>query len=86
MMAAYQCIRFLKQPMLSHERAVTRISRHLLETKDQGLIYEVNKSKGLECFVDIDFAESWSPSDLLNPENVSSRIGFVITCTSIPIF
>ena len=84
--AVHQCARFSKQPMLSHERAVARIGRCLLETKDQGLICKVDKLKGLECFVDADFAGGWSPSDPLNPENVLSRTGFAIMCAGVPIF
>ena len=39
-------------PMLSHERAVKRIGRYLLGTKDRGLVHKPDMSKGLECYVD----------------------------------
>ena len=42
--------------MLSYERAVIRIGRYLLDTAGKGLICKVNKTKGLECYVDADFA------------------------------
>ena len=63
---------FSVSPILSHELIVTRIGRYLLETKEKGLICEVDKLKGLECFVDTNFAGSWNQQDLLNPENVLS--------------
>ena len=55
-MAVYQCARFSSNPKLSHERAVTRIGRYLLDTMDNGLICRIDKKRGLECFVDADFA------------------------------
>ena len=72
--------------MLSYERAVTRIGRYLLDTADKGLICKVDKAKGLECYVDVDFARGWTPIDPLNSDNVLSRTGFVITYVGIPIF
>ena len=44
--------RFSAHPMLSHERAVTRVGRHLIDTADKGLTCRVNKGKGLECYAD----------------------------------
>ena len=85
-MAVHQCARFSSNPKLSHERAVTRIGRYLIDTADRGLICRVDKSKGLECFVDADFAGGWNAKDPLNPENVLSRTGFVITYAGVPIF
>jgi hypothetical protein len=38
----------------------------------------VDKSKGLEVYVDADFAGGWSVADSENADNVLSRTGFVI--------
>ena len=69
-MKVHQCARFNIDPKLSHERAVTRIGRYLLDTKDKGLIFKPDFSKGLECFVDADFAGGWKDSDHSLPETV----------------
>lgn len=53
--------------MLSHEQAITRISRYLRHTKDRGAIFKPDKSKGLECYVDADFAVGW---DALDPHEM----------------
>ena len=42
---------------MSHEKAVKRIIRYLKKTKDEGLILNVDKTKGIECFVDADLQE-----------------------------
>ena len=77
---------FFSNPKLSHEWAVTRIGRCLLDTMDNSLTCRIDKNKGLECFVDTDFAGGWNASDLLNAENALSRTGFVITHAGIPTF
>ena len=43
-------------PMRSYELAIVRIRRYLIENTDRGVIYTVNKSRGLEVYVDADFA------------------------------
>ncbi len=84
-MANHQCARFVHNPMRSHERAMIRIARYLQATKNRGIIYKPDKTLGLECFVDADFAGGWSQADADNPENVMSRTGFVIRYAGCPI-
>ena len=84
-MATHQCARFNNDPKLSHERAVKRIGKYLLDTKDKGLIFRPDISKGLECYVDADFAGGWKDGDHSSPESVLSRTGFVIMFAGCPI-
>ena len=84
-MATHQCARFSNDPKLSHERAVKRIGRYLLDTRDKGIIYEPDISRGLECFVDADFAGGWKDGDHSSPESVLSRTGYVIMYAGCPI-
>ena len=78
-MAVHQAARFCINPMLSHERAVIRIGRYLRGTMDKGIIICPNKSKGLECYVDADFAGGWNIMDSEDASSVYSRTGYVIT-------
>lgn len=84
-MAVHQCARFNSDPRLSHERAVKRIARYLLYTADKGLIYRPDVSKGLEVYVDADFAGGWKDGDHSSPESVLSRTGFIICFAGCPI-
>ena len=77
-MAVHQCARFSTDPRLSHERAVLKIGKYLLATKDRGIKFTPDPSRGIECFADADFAGSWDKADSNNPENVLSRTGFII--------
>ena len=84
-MATHQCARFNNDPKLSHERAVKRIVRYLLDTRDKGIIFRPDLSRGLECFVDADFAGGWKDCGHDCPESVLSRTGYIITYAGCPI-
>ena len=84
-MATHQCARFSNCVKLSHERAVKRIGRYLLDTRDKGIIYKPDISRGLECFVDADFAGGWKDGNHDEPASVLSRTGYVIMYAGCPI-
>ena len=84
-MAVHQCARFCINPMLLHERAVLRIGRYLLGTKDRGIIFRPDKDRGLECYVDADFHGDCAKSDPDDADNVLSRTGYVIFYADYPL-
>jgi hypothetical protein len=84
-MAVHQTARFSNNPMLSHEKSIMRIGRYLLDTRKRGIIYKPDKSKGLECYVDADFAGGWSQADSDNADNVLSRTGYILMYANCPI-
>ena len=83
--ASHQCARFSANPKLSHERAVKRIIRYLKGTSDKGLIIKPDITKGIECYVDADFAGGYHFD--LNEEPIStfSRTGYVIKYLNVPL-
>ena len=83
--ACHQAARFTNDPKLSHERAVHRIARYLKATKDKGIIYDPKSVKGVECYVDADFAGGWDKADSGNPEAVLSRTGYVLMYANCPV-
>ena len=44
-----------------------------------------DRSQGLTCYVDADFAGNWTPDQALDPRACLSRTGFVIFCANCPI-
>ena len=84
-MATHQASRFCIAPKLSHEKAVYRIGRYLKATKDKGMIFTPGGDKGLECYVDADFAGGWDKADSGNPETVLSRSGYVLMYANCPV-
>ena len=85
-MAVHQTARFCNEPMLSHEQAVTRIGRYLRHSRDRGIIFKPNPSKGLECYVDADFAGGWNQNDPDDADNLFSRMGYVMKYADCPIY
>ena len=77
-MAVHQCARFSVDPRLTHERAVLRIGKYLLGTRDKGIKFIPDNNRDVEWFVDADFAGIWTKEDVRNPVNVLSRTGYVI--------
>jgi hypothetical protein len=83
--AVHQCARFSANPRLSHERAVKRIVRYLKKTRDKGIIMTPNKEKGIQCYVDADFAGGFSAETSEDPVSVFSRTGYVIYYYGCPL-
>jgi hypothetical protein len=83
--AVQQCARFCNEPKRSHEEAVKRTCRYLLKTKNEGLVLRPDKSRGLECFVDADWAGSWQHRSSNDPLSSHSRTGYIIMYAGCPI-
>jgi hypothetical protein len=77
-MAVHHCARFSVFPMHLHEQAIMRIGWYLSSTCKKGMTYKPDSSKGLEVYVNADFAGGWDPVDPGNADNIYSRTGFVI--------
>jgi hypothetical protein len=77
-MAVHQCAQFSINPMHSHEQEVMRIGCYILLTKEHGIIYRPDSSKGIKVYVDASFAEGWDPGDAMNADIIYSRTRYVI--------
>ena len=69
-MAVHQTARFSISPMRSHELAIMRIGRYLLNSPGKGIIYKVDKTKGLEVYVDVDIAGNGANADANNADSI----------------
>ena len=85
LMAVHQCARFSINPKLSNKKAIKRIGRYLLGTKDRGVIFKPDTSMGVQYYVDANFAGGWTKADADNAENVLSRTDFVIFYAGCPL-
>ena len=45
--AVHQCARFSLDPRITHERAIMRIGKYLLGTRDRGIGFTPDKSRGI---------------------------------------
>lgn len=81
----HQCARFSASPSRVHELAVKRIVRYLKGTRTQGYIFCPGPTKAIDCYVDADFAGTWTPDTSTHPTSVRSCTGYVITFANYPI-
>mmetsp|Transcript_41992 Transcript_41992/g.101184 ORF Transcript_41992/g.101184 Transcript_41992/m.101184 type:complete len:1373 (+) Transcript_41992:2978-7096(+) len=84
-MAVQQCARFCNDPKESHAAAVKRICRYLHQTRNKGLCFKPDPTKGLECYVDADWAGSWQDRTSTDPLSARSRTGYIITYAGCPV-
>ena len=70
---------------MEHGKAIRWLARYLKGTKDKGTILRPNKEKGLEVYVDADFAGNWDPDEHGDPDTARSRHGYFITFAGCPI-
>jgi hypothetical protein len=85
-MPVHQMARFCNDPKLSHKQAITHIRRYLIGSRNKGIMYKVDLSKSLQCYVDADFAGGWDQTDPHDASNLMSRSGFIIKYADCPIY
>ena len=83
--SAHQCARFVENPKVEHGKAIRQIVRYLIGTKDKGMIFKPDLTKGLEVYVDSDFAGNWDKKDSLNKDTARSRHGYYISYNGVPL-
>ena len=83
--AVHSVARHSHNPKKSHGQAIKRIVRYLIDTADKGIEFVPDLSKGLDCYVDADWAGAYGYEDDQDPVSVKSRTGFVLTLFGCPI-
>ena len=85
--ALSQVSRFAFNPKRSHELAMIRIGQYLKATSNKGLIMEplsLDELK-MDVYVDSDFMGLYGKEKRIDPDNVKSRAGFVISLNGCPL-
>ena len=75
----------MTQNYFMNEQLCKNIIRYLLDSKDNGIIFKLDISKVLECFVDADFTGRWKDGNHKSPESVLSRTDHVIMYAGCPL-
>ena len=67
-------------------RAILFMCKYLCETRNKGIILDLQTEKSLEVYADADFAGNWNKSTAANDVSTAkSRTGYVITFAGCPI-
>lgn len=74
----HQCARFSISPKQQHSAAIRWLAKYLKGTRNNGMRLTPDKSKGLELYVDADFAGNWDPAETDDIDTARSRHGFCI--------
>ena len=85
-MDVHQTEQFSNNPMLLHERSIKKLGQYMYHNKKEGIVYTPDTSKGLECYVDADFASGWLQADANDAKNFMSRTRMAIMYDNCPIF
>ena len=64
-------------PHWIHGVAIIRIGKYLVDNPDYGVIYTIDKTKGIGFYVDNYFAGDWDSDDSSNADNFLSRTGLL---------
>jgi hypothetical protein len=83
--AMHECTRFSSAPTQKHEVAVRCIVRYLKGIRDKGYTLKPSDTPTLNCYVDADFAGSWTKETATEAISVHSRTGYTITFADCPI-
>jgi len=70
--AVHQAARFTHNPRQSHAVGVKRIARYLKLTKHEGMLFCPQSPLRVDCYVDADFAGSFSVANKQDPVSVKS--------------
>ena len=74
----HQCARFSVLPKIEHAKAIRWLAKYLKHTKSDGMILQPDLSRGLEMYVDADFAGNWDPDETQDIDTSRSRHGYAI--------
>ena len=74
----HQCARFSVLPKIEHAKAVRWLAKYLKNTKNTGMILQPDLSRGLELYVDADFAGNWDPEETHDIDTSRSRHGYAV--------
>ena len=85
-MAVHQVARFCTVPKRSHKKDVMHIACYLQTMAKFGMFYKLDLTRGIEVFVDANFAGLWTYETAWDPNSVLSRTGYVIFLFSHPLF
>ena len=84
--ATHQIAKYSADPRAPHGEAIHYLVRYLKKTRDMGLKFKPDPSKGFECYCDADFSGNWNHQfAATDPSTSKSRSGWVIFYASCPI-
>ena len=86
MYATHQVAKYSSDPRQTHGEAIEYLVRYLKRTRDLGLSFKPDASKGFECYCDADFSGNWNKALApIDPSTAKSRSGWIIFYAGCPV-
>jgi hypothetical protein len=86
MFAVHQVAKYSSCPKQEHGEAILYIVRYLMRTRDMGLKFKPDRSKGFENYCDADFSGNWKQYIAeFDPSTAKSRSGWITFYAGCPI-
>ena len=86
MYATHQVAKYSSDPRQSHGEAILYLVRYLKKTRDIGLKFTPDPTKGFECYCDSDFSGLWNKEFAsVDPSTAKSRSGWIIFYAGCPV-
>jgi hypothetical protein len=86
MYATHQIAKYSSDPRTSHGESVVYLICYLKKTRDLGLHFRPDPSKGFECYCNADFSGLWNKAFApVDPSTSKSRSGWIIFYAGCPI-
>jgi len=86
MYATHQVAKYSSNPRQSHGEAILYLVSYLKKTRDIGLKFTPDPTKGFECYCDSDFSGLWNKEFVpVDPSTAKSRSGWIIFYAGCPI-
>jgi len=84
--ATHQIAKYSADPRQPHGEAILYLVRYLKKTRDLGLKFKPDPTKGFECYCDADFSGNWNRDfAATDPSTAKSRSGWTIFYANCPI-
>ncbi|KAL7479730.1 hypothetical protein ACHAW6_008691 [Cyclotella cf. meneghiniana] len=84
--ATHMVAKYSSNPKQEHGQAIIYIARYLIKTRDLGLHFKPDSSKGFYCYADADFSGEWNKEFAeLDPSTAKSRSGWFILYANCPV-
>ena len=86
MYATHQIAKYSSESRVQHGEAIIYLVRYLMRSRDVGIRFSPNSSKGFECYCDTNFTGNWNRSNAeYDPSTAKSRSGWIIFYAGCPI-
>jgi hypothetical protein len=86
MYATRQIAKNSSDPRQLHGKAIHYLICYLKKTRDLGLRFKPDSTKGFECYCDTDFSGLWNKAFApVDPSTSKSQSGWIIFCAGCPV-